>query len=318
MGTLAGQESSGGPESISSLVDQASGVIYNALAKSTFESYTRTWAAFLEFLDCKGLDVSVKKLNASHVMIYLMSLVNKGLASSTIISRMSALNFVFKLLKLPEPSMDFWIKEFLIGLKKMNPQADTRIAITLQVLEQMIKSLDNLDLSSYDKKMFKAMFTLMFHGFLRPGEVTGKINNLMFQHCDLHKKLLFLTFFKFKHHKGPPYSIKVERTKTVDCPVRAMHEYLAVRGSKKGPLFCFKKRKIVSYSRLSNLLKKCVSILNIKGKCTPHCFRIGAATWAASQGASDQEIKRIGRWSNDSFLKYVRIPILALKLKLKK
>ena len=37
-----------------------------------------------------------------------------------------------------------------------------------------------------------------------------------------------------------------------------------------------------------------------------HSFRIGAASAAAAMGYSSKEIKRLGRWSSDSFCKYVR------------
>ncbi len=50
----------------------------------------------------------------------------------------------------------------------------------------------------------------------------------------------------------------------------------------------------------------------IKGYLTPHTFRIGAATWAALQGADDDEIRRMGHWSSNAALKYIRIPTLPL------
>ncbi len=305
-------KSSDVPSDLLTLVDQSTMMMFSALAKSSLLSYQKTWLSFIEFI--KKHKLQNQPTNAGHVMVYLMSLVNQGLAPSTVLSKMSAINFAFKLFKLPEPASDFWIKEFLCGLKKGNPQTDLRIPITLDVLQSMINLLSKLKYSMYDQLLYQAMFTLAFHAFLRPGEVTGEINNLDFCHCKVNKKDLKLTFFKFKHHKGPPYTIKVVETQSVDCPVRAMSKYLKVRGSGGGPLFCLETGDFVTYKKLNCLLKFLCKCLKINGKCTPHSFRIGAATWAADQGASDDEIKRIGRWSSDSFLKYIRLPTLALKL----
>ena len=38
-----------------------------------------------------------------------------------------------------------------------------------------------------------------------------------------------------------------------------------------------------------------------------HSFRIGAATYAAEQGVSDDKIRHSGRWKSDAFKKYIRI-----------
>jgi hypothetical protein len=36
-----------------------------------------------------------------------------------------------------------------------------------------------------------------------------------------------------------------------------------------------------------------------------HSFRRGAATWAGSVGLSDYDIKMLGYWSSDCFLRYI-------------
>lgn len=38
-----------------------------------------------------------------------------------------------------------------------------------------------------------------------------------------------------------------------------------------------------------------------------HCFRIGASTTAAANGVGDATIQILGRWSSDSYKKYIRV-----------
>jgi hypothetical protein len=44
-------------------------------------------------------------------------------------------------------------------------------------------------------------------------------------------------------------------------------------------------------------------------KC--YSFRIGAATTAHMMGIPDNRIKAMGRWHSDSFMRYIRIPLLS-------
>ena len=42
-----------------------------------------------------------------------------------------------------------------------------------------------------------------------------------------------------------------------------------------------------------------------------HSFRISAATWATPKGFSDSQIRQLGRWKSNAFLKYIRVPSLS-------
>ena len=39
-----------------------------------------------------------------------------------------------------------------------------------------------------------------------------------------------------------------------------------------------------------------------------HCFRISASTTAAANGVGDATIQTLGRWSSDSYKRYIRVP----------
>jgi hypothetical protein len=46
-------------------------------------------------------------------------------------------------------------------------------------------------------------------------------------------------------------------------------------------------------------------------KYSGHSFRIGASTFAAECGFSDTQIRAMGHWRSDAFLKYIRRPSLS-------
>jgi len=62
---------------------------------------------------------------------------------------------------------------------------------------------------------------------------------------------------------------------------------------------------ICSTQVLADSLRFCdLDVLGYKS----HSFRIGAASWAASKGMSDAQIRAFGRWKSNAFLRYIRAP----------
>jgi hypothetical protein len=89
---------------------------------------------------------------------------------------------------------------------------------------------------------------------------------------------------------------------------RALFDYLNMSISTSGPLFQNPDGTPVTYSQVSSHLKSAVQFIGLnpthfKG----HSFRIGAATYAASLGYSENLIKKLGRWNSDVFHRYIRI-----------
>jgi hypothetical protein len=58
----------------------------------------------------------------------------------------------------------------------------------------------------------------------------------------------------------------------------------------------------------SSLLASSLAWANLaNANIRPHSFRIGAATFAAAQGYTSCQIKKMGRWNSNAFEKYIRI-----------
>ena len=58
----------------------------------------------------------------------------------------------------------------------------------------------------------------------------------------------------------------------------------------------------------NTVLKRCVGFVDLPVQFfSAHSFRIGAATSAAMLGVSDAMIRNMGRWSSNTFKRYIRI-----------
>ena len=90
------------------------------------------------------------------------------------------------------------------------------------------------------------------------------------------------------------------------CPVRAMQQYLAVRGDAPGPVFSLPGGSPLLRSKFDKTLHLTVKTCGLQGRYLGHSFRIGAATEAAAKGMSDSKIRQLGRWRSNAFLTYIR------------
>ena len=93
------------------------------------------------------------------------------------------------------------------------------------------------------------------------------------------------------------------------CPVRALTQYLHVRGSTSGPLFLLSDGTPLHRQWLTSSIQSILAAAGVPGCYTGHSFRIGAATSAASRGLPDHLIKTLGRWSSDAYQLYIRTPV---------
>ena len=89
--------------------------------------------------------------------------------------------------------------------------------------------------------------------------------------------------------------------------MKAMLKYMVERKAGQGPFFIDKNkvgltRKGFVKEVKEALVKGGLSDRGISG----HSFRIGAATAAAAGGASDEEVKALGRWRSREYKGYIR------------
>ena len=242
-------------------------------------------------------------------MLYITRLFDSGLAVSTITSRLSAISFIHKMFRKPDPVNSYFVNRFLYSLRKKRPQQDLRLPLTPQLLNAILGCAYKLGFTYYDLTMFRAMLALSFAAFLRPGEVTGSSNNLLFQNISFLYGTLIIQFTHYKSSAGRPFTLYLNPTRTQFCPVKLLNTYLQLRGDYVGPLFCRLNGMPVPYSQFKSMFKLALAYLGVSGRMSLHSIRIGATTHAAASGYTEAEIQRWGRWRSNAYRNYIRLPI---------
>ena len=86
------------------------------------------------------------------------------------------------------------------------------------------------------------------------------------------------------------------------CPVSALAHYSAVRTEQPGPLFIFSDGTFLTRGHIVGVLR---SVFPMQAGTNMQSFCIGGAAGLATAGVPEYIIQIIGRWSSDSFLRYI-------------
>lgn len=244
----------------------------------------------------------------STIAVFISSMVEAdGLSAASIASTLSAISYQHKLRGVDDPTAHFVIKKIMAGLNKAR-KSDSRVPISTSMLSKLIQTADMIVPSPYERALVKAMYSLMFYGFLRIGEATDSKHNILFQNVSIDRETVTIKFTSFKHSAGKPCSLHIGATKSDSCPAALLSDYIKYRGTAHGYLFCFCDGRPVSPSCFRKYLTTSVSYARMTHlNIAPHSFRIGAATLAAMKNVPSSSIQAMGRWKSAAFNKYIRI-----------
>ena len=171
----------------------------------------------------------------------------------------------------------------------------------------------------YDSLMLWAAATTAFFGFCRSGEITTPSENKYDPNVHLS-----LSDISTDNAQCPSMlSIKLKQSKTDQerkgvkiiigattndlCPITAILNFLKVRGSHPGPLFCWQSGSPLSKPSFVDRVRSALTTANLPAdNFAGHSFRIGAATTAASAGICDSSIQSLGRWKSNVYLLHIR------------
>ncbi|XP_048576074.1 uncharacterized protein LOC125557473 [Nematostella vectensis] len=278
----------------------------NALSSGSQQAYARAWNTFRQFYhQFYRTDQLNLPLGTPTLALFISYLRAKQLAASTILSYMSSIGYVHKLKGMPDPTQAFIIHKLLTAVKKQK-SPDVRLPITETVLHQLVDALVSTNSSASQRTLFKAMFMAAFYGFFRIGELIPKISALGDQVVQIRDLALYksgkeisklvITTSHFQHTtSNRPFEITIARLPSANyCPVRAIMDYCAARGSQPGPLF-LSHGNPVSMSQFSLELNRCLSFCELDtSRYKSHSFRIGAVCHTYEKGYSDSQIRAMG------------------------
>ena len=126
-----------------------------------------------------------------------------------------------------------------------------------------------------------------------------------------------------KQSKADPFRkgvhIKLFCIGTDICPMCQLRKYLELRktvfrnNSVCDPLFVIETGEALTRSTFLYYFKQLLNAAGLSDEhYTGHSFRIGAATTAAAARIEDHLIKTMGRWSSDSYCRYIKTPKSAI------
>lgn len=219
------------------------------------------------------------------------------------------------------PRLDYVMR----GIKRSQGEDGTnisrsRLPITPTILSLLYKVWAPSE-EKYTETLLWAAVCVGFFGFLRSGEFTVPSDSsydasvhLSFEdiavNCRATPTVIRL---RLKASKTDPFRKGVEiyigRGEGKLCPITALVRFLALRGSKPGPLLCWKDGSPLTKPRLVGLLRVALEKAGLDpAKFAGHSFRIGAASTAAAKGMEDSVIKTLGRWNSNAYCRYVKLP----------
>lgn len=286
--------------------------------KRSYKAGTRQYNQFCEQFSLPSNPTSEKTL-----LLFVTHLATRGLSYATIKVYLAAVRYIhvaaghhnaFDLQFTPR------LHQLLRGIRKESSTTPPRqrLPITIKLM-QKIKHLLTKQPTTYQSTMLWAACCVAFFGFLRVSEFTvpsqhsyDQLNHLSLADLTLNnRRSPTVVQIHIKHSKTDPFrqgaSVFLSKTHKGICPVRAIIDYLIVRGGKEGPLFLWPDGTMLTRKLFASALTNILSQINVPPQLyNTHSFRIGAATSANQAGLSPLQIKVLGRWRSDAYQRYIR------------
>ena len=185
---------------------------------------------------------------------------------------------------------------------------DNKVPVSRQLLKDLCQAAD-IVFAEYNVALAKVMFIAAWAGYMRISEysrTSGKNGN---QHNLRNKSLLSspaglsFHFHSDKTSKGslPMRHRFVPWRELPSLSRKAFQDYDRLRPKQAYNYFCREDGIELTRSYVMNLLETCLLLMDYRDlHVTPHCFRLGKASYDRLKGVNMREIEDRGRWGHKS------------------
>ncbi|XP_033762090.1 uncharacterized protein LOC117343724 [Pecten maximus] len=291
-GTSPSQQRAGIPlrPSLDNLLMHKELFLTSALAPRSRKVYKKAYSELQNFANSNDLEFELFPTSVQCLSLCIAYSSTRGLAASTIPTYVSAIGYYNKLAGHPDPGNNFVIHKMLKGYSKLNRATDLRLPITYHILCKLLTGVKHTTGSRYERTLLQAMFLLAFHSFLRKGEITQRSKSD--DPCITSTGLIFtkskgiisqfsFTLQHFKGHYGNPVTLNVLANSSINSPVKAMLNYVKMRGANSGPLFVLPGQIPVPRPYFPHHLNRARIWADLdRARFKGHSFRIGSVTSA--------------------------------------
>ncbi|CAG2188983.1 unnamed protein product [Mytilus edulis] len=209
-------------------------LLRNSLAPSTQKAYLHSMDIFVKFRESHGFS-DVWPIPLDDLTSFIVYMFRKKLSHSTVSGYISGLSYFNKINNLEDNTQKFVVRKLIEGIKRLGGpnQKDTRLPITRDILEKLLRSLAVICKNGYETKLFMTSFSLAFHGFMRVGEITVDCKNkqmhtVKFENiklCDARLEVLLTSSKTDQFGSGTTIVISKQKNKNV-CPVQIMANFM--------------------------------------------------------------------------------------------
>jgi site-specific recombinase XerD len=293
-------------------------VLAAAYEKSTLNKHRSALASFFRFCEKVGIAQGDRLPASEKLIVHWM--VDAALAPTTVKQYFSSIRSVHRVLGLPDPGVDTPVVQLALrGLQKLHTKpVRVKLPITVDMIVRMRSFFDFS--AHYDRCVYAAICVGVF-GMLRSGELVraeSRFGPLRRKHVTLGQGVFSLFIAGSKTDMfGKGHRLQLVATGFAACPVVALSQYVnraPFTLKSDEPLFMLSADVPLSRAVLVAKLSALVARLGSDPSCyAGHSLRRGGATSYAAAGVSDEIIKSLGRWSSDTYQRYVIVELRAAR-----
>lgn len=291
----------------------------NEKALNTVRAYAHCWQRFANWCAEYGrVDLPATAETVSYFVAWCLCERPRKLRINTVRISLAAIKSKHRQAQLPIPFDDALASLMRSAARKLKGEKSCKKeALTVPLLERMLASLDGVPGLMATRN--RAIFLFGFASGWRRSEIAGlQLADLSLSSGDLK---MYLDSSK-TDQEGEGRSIRIPRSAQAHlCPVRALEEWLPLRGDWPGSLFCaiqptnwlagqavIKQRSITGGS-IAYAVQSCLHKIGENPRLYgAHSMRSGLITTSSEAGANLAAIKhRTGHRSLRTLMEYVRL-----------